>query len=149
MVFIRKAKKQDISRIAEILIFTKRMNYRSIFHNDMVSFGEMQVLPLANAFLEDLSLLDTYWVYDDGFVKGVIQIEDQQISKLYVDVFFERQGIGKLLLQFAINEKNADHLWVLEKNTLAIAFYTRNGFQLTNERKLEEGTPEYIVKMVR
>lgn len=34
MDHIRKAVVQDASRIAEILIFTKRMNYRKIFHND-------------------------------------------------------------------------------------------------------------------
>lgn len=149
MEYIRKAKEKDISRIAEILIFTKRMNYRSIFHDDIVSFGEMQVLPLAKTFLENLSLLDTYWVYDDEFVKGIIRIKDNQITELYVDVFFERQGIGKKLLEFAIKEKNANYLWVLEKNTLAISFYSRNGFQLSEERKLEDGTPEYIIKMVR
>ena len=44
---IRQATISDASRIAEILIFTKRMNYRTIFQNDKVSFGEMQVYPLA------------------------------------------------------------------------------------------------------
>lgn len=41
---LRKAGNMDISRIAEILIFTKRTTYRSIFKNDNVSFNEMQVL---------------------------------------------------------------------------------------------------------
>ena len=31
---IRKAEPKDLSRIAEILVFTKRMKYRAIFHND-------------------------------------------------------------------------------------------------------------------
>ena len=38
---IRRATIEDASRIAEILIFTKRMNYRKIFQNDKVSFGEI------------------------------------------------------------------------------------------------------------
>ena len=42
---IRKAELKDVSRIAEILIFTKRTQYRPIFNDDQVSFGEMQVLP--------------------------------------------------------------------------------------------------------
>ena len=29
---IRKAETKDLSRIAEILVFTKRIKYRSIFH---------------------------------------------------------------------------------------------------------------------
>ena len=31
---IRRANKEDISRIAEILVFTKRVSYRPIFQND-------------------------------------------------------------------------------------------------------------------
>ena len=44
---IRKATIKDISRIAEILVFVKRMNYRSIFNDDSVSFGEIQAQVLA------------------------------------------------------------------------------------------------------
>ena len=47
---IRKATINDISRIAEILVFVKRMNYRSIFNDDSVSFGEIQVLPVAEEY---------------------------------------------------------------------------------------------------
>lgn len=38
---IRRATIDDISRIAEILVFVKRMNYRPIFQNDDYSFGEL------------------------------------------------------------------------------------------------------------
>ena len=44
---IRKAEKKDLSRIAEILVFDKRMNYRSIFKNDDYSFHVLQVLDVA------------------------------------------------------------------------------------------------------
>ena len=44
---IRKATKEDASRLAEIQIYAKRYSYRSIFQNDEVSFNEMQVLKLA------------------------------------------------------------------------------------------------------
>lgn len=47
---IRKSTIEDAARIAEILIFTKRMNYRSIYRDDKVSFGEMQVYPLAKEY---------------------------------------------------------------------------------------------------
>ena len=50
---IRHATIADASRIAEILIFTKRMNYRKIFQNDKVSFGEMQVYPLAKNYIDN------------------------------------------------------------------------------------------------
>ena len=52
MDYIRKATINDVSRLAEILVFTKRMHYRPIFQNDKVSFGEMQVLPLAQEYIK-------------------------------------------------------------------------------------------------
>ena len=146
---IRKAEKQDIGRIAEILIFTKRMHYRSIFQNDKVSFGEMQVLSLANEYLEDLTKLDNVWVYDDEFVKGLIHIDGKRIAELFVDTFFQGVGIGRELIKFAIKEFDADNLWVLEKNESAIDFYKKHGFSLTEEKNPEEGTSEYIVRMRR
>jgi len=146
---IRKAEKQDIGRIAEILIFTKRMHYRSIFQNDKVSFGKMQVLSLANEYLEDLTKLDNVWVYDDEFVKGLIHVEGKRIAELFVDTFFQGSGIGSELIKFAIKEFDADNLWVLEKNKSAIEFYKKQGFSLTEERKPEEGTTEYIIRMRR
>ena len=144
---IRPAAAADASRIAEILIFSKRMNYREIFHNDSVSFGEMQVYPLAKNYIDHPDTLNGIWVYDDAFVRGMIHIEGNQIAELYVDPFFEGQGIGSRLIEFALQQKNCDHLWVLEKNTKAIRFYQRHGFSLTDEKKLQEGTPEFIVKM--
>lgn len=138
---------KDISRIAEILIFTKRMNYRQIFHNDKVSFGEMQVLSLAKEYIDNPEKLSHIWVYEDEFVKGMLHIEQQEIQELYVEHFFQNQGIGSALLDFALQKADASYLWVLEKNQHAIAFYQNHGFLLSGERKLEEGTEEYVVQM--
>ena len=147
MNHIRKATTADVSRIAEILVFTKRMNYRPIFQNDKVSFGEIQVFPLAQEYLKSPELLEPIWVYDDEFVKGVLHVEDNGIQELYVDSFFQNQGIGGKLIDFAIQKCQAKSLFVLEKNTGAIRFYERHGFVLTKERQLEPGTTEYIVRM--
>ena len=41
---------KDISRIAEIIVFGKRVAYRPIFQNDEVSFNELQVLDIIEEF---------------------------------------------------------------------------------------------------
>ena len=146
---IRRATVSDASRIAEILIFSKRTNYRKIFRNDRVSFGEMQVYPLAKRYMDHPDALTGIWVFDDAFVKGMIHIRDNQILELYVDPFFESQGIGSILIKFAVEQMHCDHLWVLEKNINAIRFYQRHGFQLTGEKKHQDGTAEFIVRMER
>lgn len=71
---IRKAEKEDISRIAEILVFVKRIKYRPIFQNDDYSFGELQVIRVSQEY-DKQEILDNMWVYDDGIVKGMIHIE--------------------------------------------------------------------------
>ena len=146
---IRRATINDASRIAEILIFSKRMNYRQIFKNDKVSFGEMQVYPLVKRYIDNPSELDGIWVYDDVFVKGMIHISEKQILELYVDSFFENQGIGSNLIKFAVEQMGCAFLWVLEKNINAIRFYQRHGFVITAEKEYQEGTTEFVVKMKR
>ncbi len=83
---IRKAEPRDISRIAEILVFTKRMKYRSIFHNDEYSFNGLQVVKVADEFWEP-KLLGKVWVYDDGIVKGMIHLEGKR-SQNYMWITF-------------------------------------------------------------
>ncbi len=124
---IRKAETRDLSRIAEILVFVKRINYRPIFQNDAYSFGELQVLNVARQYAAP-EILGRLWVYDDGIVKGLIHIEGEEIRELYVDHFFQGQGIGAQLIEFAKERFLCRHLWALEKNTAAIRFYRRHGF---------------------
>lgn len=88
-------------------------------------------------------------MYDDGIVKGMIHIEKDEIVELYVDTFFENQGIGANLIEYAKENFNASFLWVIEKNYRAIRFYEKHGFHRTDIRKLEAGTTEYIIKMAR
>jgi putative acetyltransferase len=48
-----------------------------------------------------------------------------------------------------MTECGIDHLWALEQNHQAIAFYERHGFRLTGDRMPEDGTEKYIVLMKR
>lgn len=146
---IRKADVGDLSRIAEIYIFNNRVNYFPIFQDESYSFGELQAVSLADGYFKQEEILRNLYVYDDGVVKGFIQIGGTEICKLYVDPFFQRKKIGAKLLEYAVREFHADHLWALEKNVKAVSFYRSHGFQLTGEKAFEEGTTEYIVKLER
>ena len=146
---IRKAATTDLSRIAEIYIFNNRINYFPIFKDPSFSFGELQVVSFINHYLKKEEILNQLYVFDNGLIKGFFQIQGTEICKLYVEPCFQSEGIGHKLITYAIREFGADHLWALEKNTRAIAFYQRHGFCLTGEKEFEEGTTEYIVKLRR
>lgn len=145
---IRKATPDDISRIAEILVFVKRIKFRPIFKDDEYSFGELQVILVAKKYLEP-SILNNILVYDDGIVKGLIHIDGNEIVELYVDYFFQNQGIGSKLIEYAKENYPVNFLWAIEKNSDAIRFYEAHGFHLTDIKKYEEGTIEYLVMMKR
>lgn len=141
---IRQATENDINRIAEILVFNYRLNFYPIFKNDEYYFSEMQVNNLVDEFKNPDILKKTY-VYDDGVVKGFIKLSGKKIEKLFVEPVLQGQGTGKKLLDYAVHNCGADCLWALEKNERAIKFYQSNGFNLTNEKKLEDDTEEYLV----
>ena len=146
---IRQAVPDDVSRIAEIIVFNNRLNYFPIFRDEGFSFGEVQVLPLANTYLTNGELLGRTWVYDDGVVKGIAVVNGAELEKLYVEPTFQGQGIGARLLDHAASVLGVNWLWALEKNTGALRFYARHGFLPTGERKYEDGTTEYVVKLRR
>ena len=143
---IRKATIDDLARIAEIVIFNYRLNFYPIFKNDDFYFNELQVPTIMKQYE---SSIDNMWVYDDGAVKGIIQIENQEIKRLFVEPVLQGKCIGSMLLKYAIDYHNANSLWALEKNTHAIRFYERHGFIVTADKKLEEDTTEYLVRLER
>ena len=146
---IRKATINDASRIAEILVFSKRKNYRNIFNDDIGSFVDLQVYPLAKAYIDKPSLLENIFVYDDGIVKAMVQVTGSELNELYVDPFFEGCGIGGKMLTFAIQKFNCRELWVLDKNDRAKKFYKKHGFKETNEVQNVPGTQILDRKMTR
>ena len=105
---LRKATMQDVSRIAEIIVFGKRVAYRPIFNNDVVSFNELQVMYLVEEYKKNPTLVDNMLVYDDGIIKGVInkisKDDAVEICEFYVEPFFKGNGIGKELIQQVILE---------------------------------------------
>lgn len=146
---LRKASNMDISRIAEILIFTKRTTYRSIFKNDTVSFNEMQVLNEIEK-LSQPSALDNIYVYDDGIVKAMVKIEDigekTKVSEFFVDPFFQGEGIGTKILNNVIEKSKEVFLYVLDKNERAIRFYVKMGFKYTGEKEEFLNSGFYMLK---
>ena len=144
MNYIRQAKINDLVRIAEIFVFNYRLNFYPIFQEDTFYFEELTVFNMVESFAKEL---DSIWVYDDGVVKGFIQIEKREVKRLFVEPVLQGKAIGTELLEYGIAERDANHLWALEKNIKAIAFYKRHGFNMTNEKKYEEDTTEFLVRM--
>lgn len=149
---IRYACDEDISRIAELLVFGKRTAYRSIFDNDTFSFKELQVLKVAKEYQRAPSLLKSTLLYDDGIVKGMVgkrvfaeYPDETELCDFYVEPVFQGMGIGRRLMERFIEDARAENkkrifLWVIKNNLSARKFYERNGFAADGQEKLIDGT---------
>ena len=147
---IRYAGEQDLSRIAELLVFGKRTAYRDIFQDDVGSFQGLQVLDVIEKYRQNPDLLKNTLVYDDGIVKGMIGRQDFEKDEIelcdfYVEPVFQGMGIGQELLNFFLREAKAVRkkrvfLWVLEENGSARKFYEQNEFVPDGQKKPVEGT---------
>ena len=146
MNYIRQATVDDLVRIAEIFVFNYRLNFYPIFQEDTFYFEDLTVFNMVESFAKEL---DSIWVYDDGVVKGFIQIEKREVRRLFVEPTLQGKSIGADLLEYGIAEKDVDFLWVLEKNIKAIVFYKKHGFDTTNKMKYDEDTIEFLVRMER
>jgi len=70
------------------------------------------------------------WVTEmKGYPVAFMAMENDFIDQLYIHPDYWRQGIGKMLLDFA-KERFPDHLWLytLQVNVNARAFYEKNDF---------------------
>jgi len=143
---IRQATEGDLARIAEIVVFNYRLNFYPIFRDDEFYFCDLQVPTVMDEYRDQV---ESIWVYDDGAVKGFIQTKGREVRKLFVEPALQGRSIGAELLEYAIAEKAVRFLWALEKNVRAIAFYKRHGFYATRDRKPEEDTDEYLVRLER
>ena len=146
---IRKAADADAGRMAEIIVYNNRINFYPIFGDIEYSFKEFNVLDVCRSFLDDRQFMDGAWVFEDKVVKGFVSCKGGEIVKLYVDSFFQSEGIGGKLLDHAVERLGAEWLWALEKNTRAVEFYKKHGFEPNGEKTYEEGTTEYLVKLVK
>ena len=144
---IRRATDADTGRIAEILVFNNRIFYYPIFHDLEFSFGEYTMLAACREVRSSPEFAGEVYVLDDGVIRGFAAVVGRELTKLYVDPFFQHQGVGARLLAWAVDTCGARTLWALEKNEGALRFYARHGFRLTGEWKYEEGTRERLVRM--
>ena len=149
---IRYACHEDVSRIAELLVFGKRTAYRSIFNNDTFSFKELQVLKVIKEYQRDSSLLTSTLLYDDGIVKGMVgkrasaeSPQEIELCDFYVEPVFQGMGIGRRLMEHFIEDARVENkkrifLWVIKNNLSARKFYEMNGFAADGQEKLIDGT---------
>ncbi|VVM54714.1 putative N-acetyltransferase YjaB [Pseudomonas fluorescens] len=63
-------------------------------------------------------------------ITGFAGVAAGKIEMLFIDPAHRGQGLGKLLLRYAMEHLNADELDVNEQNPQALGFYLQQGFEI-------------------
>lgn len=89
-----------------------------------------------------------YIFQENNIIKGFIGIiEDGYIAGLFVKEEYQREGIGKKLIEYIKPKYKQLKLYVYAKNENAINFYLKNNFKIVNEKNNED-TNELEYEMI-
>ncbi|NDV46612.1 acetyltransferase [Paludibacter sp. 221] len=81
-------------------------------------------------------------------VTGFIGVAGNKLEMLFVDANKRGQGIGKLLLNYAIVNLGIDEVDVNEQNEQAVGFYKKQGFEVVKRNEFDaQGKPYPILEM--
>lgn len=84
----------------------------------------------------------------DRRIMGFLGLTSEKIEMLYVQPDQMGKGIGKFLLQYAIQEKGVSMVDVNEENQQAVGFYKKMGFKINKRNPFDsEGKPHAILEM--
>lgn len=130
---IRELRKVDINKVAEIWLDTNIKTHYFISAQYWKSNFEL---------VKELLLQATVYVYEDKQeIQGFIGLSNEYIEGIFVSAEMQSQGIGKILLNYVTGKRNKLILNVYQKNTRAISFYQREGFEIQYSG-LDEATGE-------
>jgi putative acetyltransferase len=103
---------------------------------------------IINKYLDNINL---YAVRDNiGKILGFMGTSKNTIEMLFVHPKEIGKGIGKLLINYAVNELKIKKVDVNEQNEQAIEFYKKMGFCVMNRSALDnEGLPYPLLHMMK
>lgn len=130
---LRDLKKSDRNRVADIWLDTNLKAHYFIPAEYWKSNFEL---------VKEMLLQAEVYVYEnDQKIQGFVGVNDEYIEGIFVTDEMQSQGIGKILLNYVKSKKNKLLLNVYQKNTRAIAFYQREGFEIQGNG-VDEATGE-------
>ena len=138
---IRSLENKDIDKVMDIWLKSTikahdfiSKEYWENNYNDVKNI----YIPMANTFIYE----------DKEVIKGFISvINNEFIGALFVDIDYQGNGIGKALINHAMNKYKKLNLAVYKDNKKSVEFYLKNGFTIIKEQLNDDcGYIEYIME---
>ncbi|MHC5310393.1 GNAT family N-acetyltransferase [Myroides sp. LJL116] len=99
-----------------------------------------------HAYFEHVKL---YGLFDpEGQILAFMGVCENQLEMLFVDNVCRRMGVGRSLLEYAIQKLGIEKVSVNEQNIQAVKFYSHLGFIVESRQEIDDqGKPYPILHM--
>jgi putative acetyltransferase len=144
-VNLRKASITDAESIAAI---SRRARAAAMPYLPSLYTPEEEIKFFRDDVLESCNV----WVAETKEILAFCAFKKGWVDHLYISPEYQGRGIGKKLLQKAMEDNEQLYLWTFQKNTLARNFYARQGFKLlkmTDGKDNEEKEPDALYRWQR
>jgi putative acetyltransferase len=97
----------------------------------------------------DFSGFQVFCLAAGSLVTGFIGVAGHKVEMLFLDPSYFGQGLGRKLLDFAVEELHANKLDVNEQNSKALQFYQRSGFEVFERTDQDDQGRNYPLLRMR
>lgn len=145
MIKIEKLKNicsSDMENILAVWESSVRATHDFLSEDDIISI-KPYVSEGANYVNDFLCVRD-----EEGFIKAFMGVHGDKIEMLFVSDDSRGSGIGKKLIEYAVNILNVKYVDVNEQNREAVGFYKHMGFEMFKRSEFDEqGNPFPILHL--
>ncbi|WP_368542747.1 acetyltransferase [Enterobacter soli] len=139
---IETAVPAQFERLVAIWESSVRATHHFLQESDIAALRPL----LLNAYLPNLKVVIAR--DESGVIHGFLGVDENRIEMLFVDDASRGKGVGKLLLNYAVEHFGANELDVNEQNPQGVAFYQHMGFEQIGRSEVDgQGNPFPLLHM--
>lgn len=136
MVTIEKAKVEQFDKLIKIWEASVRATHDFLPEEDIERLKPL----IRNEYMPQVNLFVA--INEEDTPIGFIGTYENRIEMLFVDSDFRGQGIGSILLRYAIDSLKVNEVDVNEQNIQGVGFYQHMGFIVASRSETDgEGKP--------
>lgn len=142
MYRIEKASQEDYTTLSTIWESAVKVTHHFLKKEDF----ELIKAALVTQYFP---LVDLFSAKDEeDVIVAFMGIFQNKLEMLFVDADMRGKGVGKMLLNYSIENLNVTRVDVNEQNEQAVGFYQKFGFKTINRNELDgQGKPYPILEM--
>lgn len=136
---VEKVGEAEFSELVAVWEASVRATHHFISEEDIAYYKPL----ILNEYLNAVNLRVVR--NDQQAIIGFMGVAEQQLEMLFIHPDYRGTGIGKALLNYAIDTMQVTQVDVNEQNKQAVGFYTKANFKLTSRSPLDSAGKPYPI----